>query len=178
MIAVLYFGFVSAVIIGFTVSNIFFSKRMIRIKDAIVHTTKNHDTGTLDFMSRKNGFIKNTNIPQKIMNKIEVLQINNILFLNIAKLIEESLRARGNFPRVLIIYFKNIPFLDEDAIRSLKYIVCKAKNNNCMVIVSGTNGMLLEILEQKSQEENSGQIFGYIVPNFSQAVKKTLERLK
>jgi MFS superfamily sulfate permease-like transporter len=100
------------------------------------------------------------------------------LFLNIAKLVEESLLARGAFPSVLIIYFKNVPFLDGEAVNALKYIVKKAKDHSCLVIVSGTNGMLLEILKQKAQECNLGQVFGYIVPNFSEAVKKTLERMK
>lgn len=178
LIVMLYCGFVPAVIIGFTAANIFFSKRMIRIKDASVHTTRNHDTGAIDFMLNKNGFTKNTSIPRNIMDKIEVIQITNILFLNIAKIVEESLKARGDFPGVLIIYFRNVPFLDGDAINSLKYIVKQAKHNECMVIVSGTNGMLLEILRQKAKEENLGRVFGYIVPNFSEAVRKTIERLQ
>lgn len=178
MFSMLYFGFVPAVIIGFTTANVFFSKRMIKIKDATVHTTKNHDAGAIDFMLKKNGFTKSPGLPQNIMDRIEVIQISNILFLNVAKVVEESLRARGAFPSVLIIYFKNVPFLDGDAINSLKYIVSKAKDSDCMVIVSGTNGMLLEILKQKAQEENLGQAFGYIVPNFNEAVKKTIERLK
>ncbi len=178
MLALLYFGFIPAVIIGFTVSIIFFSKRMIKIKDATVHTTKNHDSGAIEFMANKNGFSKNFGIPKHILDQIEVIQVNNILFLNIAKLVEEGLTARGFFPKVLIIYFKNIPFLDGEALTSLKYLVQEAKHHNCMVIVSGTNGMLLDILKQKEREENTGQIFGYIVPNFKEAVLKTTQTLK
>lgn len=178
MITLLYFGFIPSIIIGFLVSLIFFAQRMIKIKDASVHTTKNHDTGAIEFMLNKNGFSRSKNIPDDIMDKIEVIQINNILFLNIAKLVEEGLGSRGKFPTILIIYFNNIPFLDTEALNSLKELISNAKKRDCMVIVSGTNGMLLSILEQKQQLENSGQVFGYIVPNFSDAIKETLKRLK
>jgi MFS superfamily sulfate permease-like transporter len=178
IIAALYFGFIPAVIIGFTTSMIFFSKRMVKIKDATVHSTKNHDTGAIEFMSSKNGFSERGNLPKEVMDRIEVIQINNILFLNITKLVEESLNNRGTFPDVIVLYFRNVPFLDGDAISSLKYIVRKAKNKGCTVIVSGTNGMLLEILRQKEKEENLGHVFGYIVPNFREAIKKVTERMK
>lgn len=178
LLAAMYFGFVPAVIIGFTASTIFFAKRMVRIKDASVHTTKNHDGDVIEFMSNKNGFSHANHISPEIMKKIEVIQIHNILFLNVGKLVEEALSARGSFPSVLVIYFRNVPFLDGEAIESLKDMVRNAKENGCMVIVSGTNGMLLEILRQKEQAENLGQIFGYIVPNFGEAIRKTVERLK
>jgi SulP family sulfate permease len=178
VIAALYFGFIPAVIIGFTTSMIFFSKRMVKIKDASVHSTKNHDTGAIEFMSNKNGLSKSINLPKEVMDRIEVIQINNILFLNITKLVEESLSNRGSFPDVIILYFKNVPFLDTEAMSSLKYVVRKAKDRECTVIVSGTNGMLLEILRQKEEEENLGHVFGYIVPNFREAIKKVTERMK
>lgn len=178
IIAALYFGFIPAVIIGFTTSMIFFSKRMVKIKDAAVHSTKNHDTGAIEFMHNKNGFSNSVNLPKEIMDRIEVIQINNILFLNITKLVDESLNNRGIFPDVVILYFKNVPFLDGEAMSSLKHIVKKVKDRGSTVIVSGTNGMLLEILRQKEEKENIGHIFGYIVPNFKEAIKKITERMK
>ena len=177
LITLLYFGFMPAVIVGFMISTIFFAQRMIKIKDASVHTVKNHDTGAIEFMSNKNGFSDSKKIPPHIMDKIEVIQVNNILFLNIAKLVEEGLSTRGSFPSVLIIYFKNVPFLDTDAIESLRDLVKSAKEKDCMVIVSGTNGMLLDILDQKQKAENAGNIFGYIVPDFNEAISKTVKRL-
>jgi MFS superfamily sulfate permease-like transporter len=178
IIAALYFGFIPAVIIGFTTSMIFFSKRMVKIKDATVHSTKNHDTGAIEFMANKNGFSESTNLPKETMDRIEVIQINNILFLNITKLVEESLNDRGTFPEVIILYFKNVPFLDREAMSSLKQVVKKAKDRGSIVIVSGTNGMLLEILRQKEEEKNMGHVFGYVVPNFKEAIKKITERMK
>lgn len=174
----LYFGFISAVIVGFTMSSVFFSKRMIRIKDASVHTTKNHDTGAIEFMTNKNGFSKSQNIPEYILDKIEVIQVSNILFLNIAKVVEEALTARGKFPSVIIIYFKNVPFLDGEAISSLKNLVKNAKKKDAIVMVSGTNGMLLDILQQKAESEKSNDVFGYIIPNFEEAIRQTVKRLE
>jgi MFS superfamily sulfate permease-like transporter len=157
---------------------IIFSKRMVRIKDAFVHTTKNHDTGAIEFMSNKQGFSNSKNIPKDVLDSIEIIQVTNILYLNIAKIVHEELSNRGKFPKVLIVYFKNVPFLDTEALESLKEAVRKAKQEDSMVIISGTNGMLLEILRQKEEAENSGQVYGYIVPNFEEAIKKTIKRLK
>jgi SulP family sulfate permease len=178
LIIVVYFGFITAVIVGFIATLVFFSQRMVMIKDATVHTTKNHDTGAIEFMLNKNGFSKSKNIPDYILNKIEVVQISNILFLNIAKIVEESLSARGKFPSVLIIYFRNIPFLDGEALNTLKDMVKSAAAKGCITMVSGTNGMLLDVLQQKAAEEKSGDVFGYIVPNFDSAIDNTVKRLK
>lgn len=178
LLSAMYFGFITSVTVGFIASLIFFSKRMINIKDATVHTTKNHDTGAIEFMQNKNGTTNSLHISQDIMNKIEIVQITNTLSLNIAKIVEESLAARGNFPSVVIIYFQNIPFLDGEALSYLKDFVKRASEKNCLVMVSGTNGMLLEILQQKADEEKTGNVFGYIIPNFSEAIDKTVKRLK
>ena len=178
LILSIYFGFIPATIVGFTISCVLFAKRMVKIKDATVHTTKNHDTGAIEFMTNKNGFLNSMNIPQYIMDKIEVIQISNILFLNIAKLIEESLTARGRFPSVLIIYFNNVPYLDGEAFTALKQLVKNATNKKAIVMVSGTNGMLLDILQQKTEDEKYANAFGYIIPDFKEAIRQTIKRLE
>jgi SulP family sulfate permease len=178
LIVAIYFGLIPAVIVGFTASNMFFAKRMIRIKDATVHTTKKHDTGPIEFMSNKNGFSTSQQIPTDILKKIEVIQVFNILSLNIAKVIEGALTARGSYPSVLIIYFQNIPFMDQEAFVSLKQIVHRASRRGGIVMVTGTNGMLLEIIQQKAAKDNAGNAFGYIMPDFSEAIRKTIYRLK
>lgn len=178
LILALYFGFIPATIVGFAISCVFFAERMVRIKDANVHTTRNHDSGAIEFMSNKNGFAQSLNIPQKILNKIEVVQVSNILFLNIAKIVEEALSAQGKFPSVLIIYFNNVPYFDGEAFDSLKKLVKVARARKAMVMVSGTNGMLLDILQQKASTERYNDAFGYIVPNFEEAIRQTVNRLK
>jgi MFS superfamily sulfate permease-like transporter len=171
------FGFIPAVIVGFTMSSIAFAKRMVLIKDAAVHTIKNHDTGTIEFMSNKNGFSTSRNIPIEVLNKIEVIQIVNILSLNIVKVIESGLSARGNFPSILIIYFRNVPFLDKDAFESIKELVRNVANKDCIVMVTGTNGKLLDVLQQRAEKENEGDIFGYIIPNFEEAMRGAIKRM-
>jgi MFS superfamily sulfate permease-like transporter len=177
-IVAIYFDFIPAVVVGFILSNMFFTKRMIRIKDASVHTTKKHDAGAIEFMSNKNGFSTSQRIPREILKKIEVIQVFNILSLNIAKLIEGALLARGTYPSILIIYFQNIPFMDDEAFTSLKQIVNRASKKESVVMVTGTNGMLLDIIQQRSAKENSGDAFGYVVPDFNEAIRKTIFRLK
>jgi SulP family sulfate permease len=177
LVVAIYFGFIPAVIVGFTASNMFFAKRMVKIKDATVHTTKKHDTGTAEFMSNKNGFSTSQQISANILKKIEVIQVFNILSLNIAKVIEGSFIARGSYPSVLIIYFQNVPFMDREAFMSLKQIVSRASKKGGIVMVTGTNGRLLDIIHQKAEKENKGNAFGYVVPDFAEAVKKAVIRL-
>lgn len=178
LISFLYFGFVSAVVCGFLVSALVFSKRMVNIKDAKVHTTKNHDTGATEFMLNKNGFSNSKNLKKETLDKIEVVQINNILHMNMLSVVRNALKARGNFPSVIIVYFKNVPFLDSGALSELKRFVKNVTSLDSIVIVSGTNGMLVEALRQKTDKEQRGQSYGYIVPSFDEALKSVIERLE
>lgn len=178
LILAIYFGFITAVIVGFCVTCIFFAKRMVNIKDASVHTTKNHDASAVEFMMNKNGFANSMNIPQNIIDKIEVIQVSNILFLNIAKVVEEALKAQGRFPKVLIVYFNNVPYLDGEAFDALRQLAKRTKDYGSIMMVSGTNGMLLDILRQRAEKEKYADVFGYIVPNFRDAINQTIRRLK
>lgn len=177
LILALYFGFTSATVVGFAVSCVFFAERMVKIKDANVHTTRNHDSDAVEFMINKNGFMNSLNIPQKLLDQIEVIQVSNILFLNIAKVVEEALTAQGKFPSVLIIYFNNVPYFDNDAFDLLRELVKIAKSKKAVVMISGTNGMLLDILRQKASTEKYNDAFGYIVPDFKTAIQQTVMRL-
>ena len=150
---------------------------MVKIKDANVHTTRNHDSDAVEFMTNKNGFANSMNIPQKLLDQIEVIQVSNILFLNIAKIVEEALSAQGKFPNILIIYFNNVPYFDENAFESLKELVKSAKAKKATVMISGTNGRLLDILQQKASTEKYTDAFGYIVPDFKVAIQQTISRL-
>ena len=58
-----------------------------------------------------------------IINKIEIIQIDNILSINIIEKIRQVLESRGKFPKFIILYFQNIPFLDGEALRMLKEFV-------------------------------------------------------
>ena len=173
----IYFGFIPATIIGFAISCVFFAERMVKIKDANVHSTRNHDSGAVEFLKNKQGFANSMDIPKAVLDKIEIIQVSNILFLNIAKIVEEALIAQGKFPRILIIYFNNVPYFDNEAFDSLKELVQIAKSHNATVMISGTNGILLDILQQKASAEKYNDAFGYIVPNFKEAIKQTVNRL-
>ena len=117
------------------------------------------------------------NIPPKLLDKIEVIQVSNILFLNIARVVEEALIAQGKFPSVLIIYFNNVPYFDNDAFDLLRELAKIAKSKKATVMISGTNGMLLDILRQKASTEKYNDAFGYIVPDFKTAIQQTVVRL-
>ena len=177
LLLALYFGFMPATVVGFAISCVFFAERMVKIKDANVHTTRNHDSDAVEFMTNKNGFANSMNIPPKLLDKIEVIQVSNILFLNIAKIVEEALSAQGKFPNILIIYFNNVPYFDDNAFEALKELVKRAKSKKATVMISGTNGRLLDILQQKALTEKYADAFGYIVPDFKAAIQQTISRL-
>lgn len=177
LIVSIYFGFIAATIVGFTLSCLVFANRMVKIKDATVHTTRNHDTDIVEFMTNKNGFKYSLNIPENILNKIEIIHVSNVLFLNIAQLVEESLSARGKFPSAILVYFNNVPYLDSEAFDILKQIVRYAKDYSATVIISGTNGRLLDILKEKASFEKDKGAYGYIIPNFQEAIKSIINRL-
>ena len=81
------------------------------------------------------------------------------------------------FPSVLIIYFNNVPYFDGEAFDSLKDLVKMAKSKKATVMISGTNGMLLDILRQKASTEKYNDAFGYIIPDFKEAIRQTVARL-
>ncbi|MDR2458593.1 MAG: hypothetical protein LBD43_00655 [Holosporales bacterium] len=177
LIVAVYFGFVPAVIVGFTVSNMLFSKRMVNIKDATVQSVKKHDTYVDEFMTNKNGYSNSLAISRDVLNKIEVVQITNALLLNIAEVIEEALSRKGKYPSILILYFKNIPYLDGDGLNMMKRLAAKSTKAGGTLIVSGTNGILMDIIQQKAEETGSGDVYGYIIPNFKVAIQQALKRL-
>ncbi len=171
------FGLVSAISIGTIISLMQFTNRLVKIKEPSVHSMRTHDSYMLEFMANKYGYMTNMRISNAILKKIEVIQLTGILSINQIERIVDTFVALNKFPSVIVIYFKNIPFFDNYAFETLKSFVKIARQNNVLVLVTGTNGLLLEILNKKSREYNSGNIFGHIVPNFSEAVRQTLYRL-
>ncbi len=173
------FGFVSAVFIGFIFSLLVFSQRIINIKEPLVHTNKNHDRYVKEFLSNKYGYLKTQkNIPKVLFEQVELIRIQNILSLNLLEKIRQLLLSRGTFPKFIIIYFQNIPFLDGESFRILREFVRITQKKECVVILCGTNGLLLEIIQRKEKELNERNAFGYIIPNFQDALSKIIKTLK
>jgi SulP family sulfate permease len=177
LVIAVYFGFIPAVVVGFTVSNMLFSKRMVNIKDATVQSVKNHDAYVDEFMSNKNGHSNTLALPRGALDRIEVVQITNSLLLNIVEVMEEALSKKGKYPSIIILYFKNVPYLDGDGLVMLKRLATKTAKAGGTFIVSGTNGILLDIVQQKADETGSGDVYGYIMPNFKIAVQQAVKRL-
>lgn len=174
----LYFGFVPAVFVGFVLSLFMFTHRMVNIKDPSVYSNRNHDKKIQEFISNKYGYLNTQKIPKLVFEQIELIQVENILSLNLLEKTRQTFLACGNFPKFIIIYFQNVPFLDGEALRMLKDFVKLTKSKGCTVILCGTNGLLLEILQKKEKESNIRNVFGYIIPNFQDAVTKILKATK
>ena len=178
LIIALYFGFVPAVFIGFVLSLFIFSHRMINIKDPAVYSNRNHDRNIQEFISNKYGYLNTQKIPKFAFNEVEFIQIDNILSLNLLEKVRQILLGCGTFPKFIIIYFQNIPFLDGEALRLLQEFVKLVKKKKCVVMLCGTNGLLFEILQKKEKESNVRNSFGYIIPNFKDAIAKILKSTK
>ncbi len=172
------FEIVSAIIVGFIVSIMYFSNRMLNIKEASVNTQRGHNSALTELIANKYGYLPNKEISKKLLSKIEIIQFESVLDINLLEYISDTFSTRKVFPSVVIIYFKNIPFFDGYAFEVLKEFVQIASKHHAMVLVTGTNGLLLEHLKRKTKEYNSGNVFGYIIPEFSEAVKQTLYRLR
>ncbi|MDR1333302.1 MAG: hypothetical protein LBJ69_02770 [Holosporales bacterium] len=177
MLLALYFGFIPAAIVGFTISNMFFAKRMVNIKDATVQSVKNHDLVVEEFMANKNRISNSMKLPRSILERVEVIQVTNVLLLNIAGIIEEAMERNGKSSNVLIIYFKNVPYLDGEGMTMLKRLASNVTSSGGTMIVTGTNGMLLDIIQQKANEAGEGNVYGYIIPNFGTAIQQVVKRL-
>ena len=65
----------------------------------------------------------------------------------------------------------------DEAFEALKELVKRAKSKKATVMISGTNGRLLDILQQKALTEKYADAFGYIVPDFKAAIQQTISRL-
>ena len=57
----------------------------------------------------------------------------------------------------------------------LKTFVKTASKSGYKVILCGTNGLLFEILQKQAKESNVRNVFGYIIPNFQDAINKILQ---
>lgn len=171
------FGLVSAISIGTIISLMQFTNRLVKLSDPSVHSVRTHDSCMIDFVANKYGYAKSKYIPNTILQKIEVVQLTGILSINQLEGITDIFISCNEFPSVIIIYFKNVPFFDNYALKALKKFVKISKQYRAIVLVTGTNGLLLSILNKKSKEYNSSSVFGYVVPNFSEAVRQTLSKL-
>ncbi len=175
LIIALYFGCVPAVFVGFVLSLFIFCHRMINIKAPSVYTTKNHDKSVQEFISNKYGYLHNKKVYKPIFDKVEVIRLDNVLSLNLLNKTKQLLLSCTKHAEFIIVYFQNIPFLDGEALRMLKTFVKTASKSGYKVILCGTNGLLFEILQKQAKESNVRNVFGYIIPNFQDAINKILQ---
>jgi anti-anti-sigma regulatory factor len=154
-----------------------FAKRIINVNDATIHLDHNHDYDLERFMLSKNMYNGAKNIPNHVLKKIEILQVNNILSLNVARIAEENLWTRGNYPKILIIYFKNAPYIDGEGLRLLIDIVSKVTQKGSFVFVAGADCRLIDILKQKEESSQQGHLYGYLVSHIQDAINKAIKSL-
>jgi SulP family sulfate permease len=172
-----FFGFVPAVIIGFSISMFFFMRRILRMNGSTIMARKNYHLLMNEFLKNKYEPIKSLRIPPTVLSKTELIRIDSALHLNTVRSAKAFLLESGNCPRVLVLYFCNISFLDSEAIEELRLIVSETKRQKCRVFVSGSNSVLIEILKQRERDSKTNGVFGELFLDFNNCIN-TIRNLK
>ena len=171
LVLCVFFGLHVASIVGFCFSLVLLAKRLVNIKDAKVHTTRNHDNDLKVFLYNK---MYGLDINGKNTDRMEVIIVSDIISLHIAKITLTTIICDLKKIDKVVIYFQNVPFIDNDAFVHLQQIVKIARIYKICVIVSGSNGILLDVLRLKASRSNDPDSFGYIVPSFSDVLQNVL----
>ena len=84
----------------------------------------------------------------KIPKDVSIYQIEGPLFFGASQLFEETLNELNQYPKILIIRMRFLPFVDSTGIQRLKEVIKKFKNNGVQIIISGMNANVKKDLEK------------------------------
>lgn len=89
---------------------------------------------------------------EQIPPGVRVFQFRGPLFFGAATSISTALTSFSDWPKVIILRMREVPFIDATAIDALEELATLAKENGCRIILSGLQGQPREALTQ----------FGYV----------------
>ena len=72
-----------------------------------------------------------------IPENVEVYEVDGPLFFGAASQLDEVDRSIGEKPKVRILRFRDVPFIDSTGIHSLKSFYHRCKNNRIELIITG-----------------------------------------
>lgn len=84
----------------------------------------------------------------KIPKGVSIYQIEGPLFFGASQLFEETLNELSQYPKILIIRMRFLPFVDSTGIQRLRETIKKFKNNQVKIIISGMNANVQKDLEK------------------------------
>ena len=109
---------------------------------------------------------------QEIPKEVAIYQINGPLFFGASQLFEETINQLNQYPKVLILRMRNLPFVDSTGVQRLKEVVKKFQYNGVQIILSGMNENVYGDLEKAQIIELVGK------KNCALNIKEALEKAK
>jgi len=138
-----------AIEVGIVLSSLLFMKRMADIDQQEIVTSNDEDD------------IENyENLPKDIA----VYEIGGPLFFASAKQYAEIIKERGVSAKILIIRMRYVPFIDATALHNFHETIRILKENETIVLTSGTNNQIFQELKKQNivtliGEENMHRTF-------------------
>ncbi|MDD3196235.1 MAG: sulfate permease [Paludibacter sp.] len=87
---------------------------------------------------------------------VEVYEIEGPFFFGVANKFEETMKQLGDKPKVRIIRMRKVPFMDSTGIRNLESLIKLSKKDKTLILLSGVNEQVGELLRKSGVEEDLG----------------------
>ncbi len=162
------FDLTIAIEIGIVIACILFMKRIMETTEISVIRNEIDPSAELDIQVQDEHLM----IPEHV----EVYEINGPYFFGIANKFEEQMIRMGNRSRIRIIRMRKVPFIDSTGIHNLTNLCKRARKENTMIVLSGVNESVYEVLENSGFCELLGR--ENICPHINAALGRANEILQ
>ncbi len=155
----------AAIQLGAVLSAFIFMKRMSDVQHIRI-IAKEIDEDSREIDQPLNGKIA-------IPRGVEIYEINGPLFFGAAGQLDEAERAISEMPKVRILRFKDVPFIDSSGLYALKSFYKKCKNSRIQLIITGLHLQPLNEMVKSSLYDLIGQ--ENVFSNLKDAIKRSEE---
>ena len=104
---------------------------------------------------------------------VEIYEINGPFFFGAASQLDEADRAIFEMPKVRILRFKDVPFIDSSGLYALKNFYKKCKNSRIQLIITGLHVQPLNEMVKSSLYDLIGE--ENVFSNLKDALKRSEE---
>ncbi len=154
------FDLVIAIEIGIVLSSFILMKRMSDAVQIKQNTLPNSNTPEILFDEEL----------KEIPKEVNIYEIEGPLFFGASQLFEETINQLNEYPKILIIRTRHLPFVDSTGIQRLKEVIKKFQHQGVKVLISGMNSKVREDLERAGVVNMVGNEF--CADNVSIAIEK------
>ncbi len=143
------FDLVIAIEIGIVLSSFILMKRMSDAVQVKQNTLPNSNTDEILFDEEL----------KEIPKEVNIYEIEGPLFFGASQLFEETINQLNDYPKILIIRTRHLPFVDSTGIQRLKEVIKKFQHQGVKILISGMNLKVREDLERSGVIEMVGSEF-------------------